>query len=112
MCPIHLILCKSACFIRDAILNTVFQANWKYIRDRKQAIISKNNKRENSKRIPHTYQVGDKILLDKGDIKTKFDAKYEGPYQVVQVNNNGTVRIQQGSVTDTVNIRIITPYKE
>ena len=59
-------------FGRDAILNTVFQANWKYIRDRKQAIISKNNKRENKKRIPHTYQVGDKILLDKGDIKTNL----------------------------------------
>ena len=30
----------------------------------------------------------------------------------MQVNNNGTVRIQQGPVTETVNIRIIHPYKE
>ena len=99
-------------FGRDAILDTVFQANWKYIHDRKQAIICKNNQYENSKRIPHTYQVGDKVLLDLGDIKTKFDPKYEGPYQVVQVNNNGTVRICKGAVSDVVNIRIITPYKE
>ena len=47
-----------------------------------------------------------------GDIKTKFDAKYDGPYNVVAVNNNGTVRIQKGAVTDIVNIRIVTPYRE
>ena len=99
-------------FGRDAILNTVFEANWKYIRDRKQKIIRKNNQKENSKRIPHEYAIGDKVLLDLGDIKTKFDAKYEGPYTVVQVNNNGTVRIRKGAVTDTVNIRIVTPYQE
>ena len=99
-------------FGRDAILNTVFQANWKYIRERKQQLIRKNNKRENSKRIRYTYQIGDKVLLDLGDIKTKFDSKYDGPYQVVQVNNNGTLCIQKGAVTDTVNIQIVTPYKE
>ena len=99
-------------FGRDAILNTVFHANWKYIRDRKQAIIHKNNQRENAKRIPHTYQVGDKVLVDLGDVKTKFDPKYEGPFQVVQVNNNGTVRIRKGAVTETVNIRIVQPYNE
>ena len=99
-------------FGRDAILNTVFQANWQYIRERKQAIIHKNNKNENSKRIPHKYQVGDKVLLDLGDIKTKFDPKYDGPYDVTQVNNNGTVHIRKGAITDVVNIRIISPYNE
>ena len=68
---------------------------------------------ENSKRIPHDYQVGDKVLLDLGDIKAKFaDPKYDGPYEVVQVNNNGTVRIRKGAVTETVNIRIVFPFKE
>ena len=99
-------------FGRDAIMNTVFQANWKYIKDRKQALIKKNNQRENSKRIPHAYTVGEKVLLDKGDAKTKFDVKYEGPYEIVEVKNNGTVRMCQGAVTDTVNICIITPYRE
>ena len=99
-------------FGRDAILNTVFQANWKYIKDREQKLIHKNNIQENSKRIPHTYQVEDKVLIDLGDVKTKFDPKYEGPYSVVQVNNNGTVRIRKGAVTETVSIRIIHPYNE
>ena len=51
-------------------------------------------------------------LLDKGDVKTKFDPKYEGPYEVVRVINNAIVAIHQRAVTDTVNIRIITPYNE
>ena len=81
-------------FGRDAILNTTFQANWKNIKDRKQKLIHKNNKRENSKRIPHEYKIHDKVLLDLGDIKGKYKDKYDGPYVVVQVNdNNGTVRI-------------------
>ena len=99
-------------FGRDAILNTVFQANWKYIKDRKQKLIHKNNIQENSKRIPYTYQVGDKVLVDLGDVKTKFDPKYEGPFSVVQVNNNSTVCICKGAVSKTVNIRIIHPYNE
>ena len=50
-------------FGRDAIINTKFIAD--YIRQRKQNIIHNNNERENAKRIPHTYQIGDKIMLKK-----------------------------------------------
>jgi hypothetical protein len=39
----------------DMILNVKHEANWEYIRARKQNIILKNNKAENAKRIPHTY---------------------------------------------------------
>ena len=99
-------------FGRDAIMNTTFQADWEHIRQRKQAMIHKNNTRENAKRIPHQYRVGDKVLMDLGDIKTKFDPKYAGPYEIVQVNNNGTVKVRKGAVTETVNIRIVFPYNE
>ena len=58
------------------------------------------------------YTVGEKVLLDKGDVKTKFAPKYEGPYEIVEVKNNGSVRMCEGAVTDTVNIGIITPYRE
>ena len=50
-------------FGRDAIINTKFIADWDYIRQRKQNIIHNNNERENAKRIPHTYQISDKIML-------------------------------------------------
>ena len=37
---------------------------------------------------------------------------WEGPYVIAQVNDNGTVRLIIGKVTDTVNIRHLKPYKE
>ena len=40
-------------FGRHAILNSTFEANWKYIKDRKQKFIDQNNAKENSKPIPH-----------------------------------------------------------
>ena len=42
-------------FGRDAILNTQFKANWKYIKERKQKLIEQNNKRKNKKQIAHEY---------------------------------------------------------
>ena len=99
-------------FGRDAILNTTFQANQQYIKDRKQKLIQLNNQKENAKRIPHDYKVNDKVLLHLGDIKGKFKPKYDGPYVMVQVNNNGTVCIRKGAVTEMVNIQIIHPYHQ
>ena len=45
------------------MLNVSFQADWEYICDRKQKLIIQNNKRENNKRLEHTYSVGDKVML-------------------------------------------------
>ena len=42
-------------FGKDAILNVQFEADWGYIKQRKQQIINYNNKRENSKPVPYTY---------------------------------------------------------
>jgi hypothetical protein len=99
-------------FGRDAILNTTFEANWQYIRERKQKIINENNKKENLKRIPHRYHVGDKALY-RNDSLDKFSTDaYDGPFEIVQVNDNGTVRLRMDKVTDTVNIRLLKPYKE
>eukprot|EP00957_Ditylum_brightwellii_P175414 13353633-Ditylum_brightwellii.AAC.1 len=51
---------------RDAILNGKHEANWKYINERKENLIKKNNKNENRKRKLHHYKEADKILV-KGD---------------------------------------------
>jgi protein associated with RNAse G/E len=99
-------------FGRDAILNTKFEADWKYIRARKQQLIDQNNFNENKKRISHQYKVGDKVLY-RIDSMSKFnDNPYEGPYQIVHVYTNGTVWLKMGAVTDTVNIRLIKPYRD
>ena len=98
-------------FGRDAILNIQFKANWKLIKERKQQLIKQNNKRENSKRAPHQYQVGDEVLI-KQDQNTKFGTDpYKGPYTITDVRNNGTVRLRIWITEDTYNIRMITPYR-
>ena len=99
-------------FGRDAILNINQEANWQLIKQRKQALINKGNERENRRRQSHVYNTGDKVLL-KNAWKTKFNQDaYIGPYTVTEVRNNGTVRARRGNVTDTYNLRNITPFKE
>jgi len=51
-------------FGRDMILPVQFKANWAAIALRKQERINQSNAQENRKRIPHTYKVGDKVLLE------------------------------------------------
>jgi len=96
-------------FGRDMIFNLKHTANWEYIRLRKQKIINKNNDRENTKRVPHLYKEGDKVMLRTGT-ENKYERPYSGPHNILQVNTNGTVRLRMGAVTDTVNIRRLTPY--
>ena len=73
-------------------------------------MIHKNNKRENAgHNIEHTYQVGDKVLLRHGT-ENKYEAPYAGPFTVLRVNDNGTVRLMVKSVEDSYNIRRLEPY--
>ena len=98
-------------FGRDMMLNIKHEANWEFMRQREQSIIDKNNSAENAKRIPHTYSVGDKVLLRRGN-ENKYEAPYSGPYSILQINDNGTVRMKVNNVEDTYNIRRISPYIE
>ena len=92
-------------FGRDMIFNIKHEANWEFICERKQQIIAKNNDAENARRIPHTYQIGDRVLIKRGT-ENKYEAPYEGPYTIKKVYDNGTVK----NVEDTYNIRHLTPY--
>jgi hypothetical protein len=99
-------------FGRDAILNIKHISNWEHIRQRKQTRINENNKRENKSRRAHTYSLGDKILV-KARKNSKHELEYDhGPYEITQVNDNGTVRFQKGIVNDVINIRRIKPFHE
>ena len=99
-------------FNRDSILNVPIEANWKLIKQRKQALINKGNARENSRRKDHTYKIGDKVLL-KNAWPTKFNQDaFLGPYKVTAVRDNGTVRARKGRITDTFNIRNLVPFRE
>ena len=99
-------------FGRNVLMNIKCEANWKFIRKRKQKLTEQNNKKENAKRIPHDYKVGKKVLYH-ADPSSKFGAdKYGGLYEVVKVNDNGAVRMRKGAVTNMVNIQNIHPYQE
>ena len=56
----------------DMVINTPFIADWEAIKQRKQKIINKNNKKENSKRKEHIYRVQDQVLF-----KNKRARKYK-----------------------------------
>ena len=91
-------------FGRDMIFNIEHIANWEYIRASKQKIIQKNNKNENSERIPHDYSVSDKVMLQKGS-ENKYEQPYSGPHTILHVGKNGIVCLQIGAIIDTVNIQ-------
>ena len=99
-------------FGRDMLLNLKFVADWEAIKLRKQRDVDKNNSRENSLRIHHDYQVGDKVLITSNDIHRKLSCPTKGPYPIVQVYSNGTVRVQNGAVTERINIRRCNPYTD
>jgi transposase InsO family protein len=69
-------------FGRDIIFNVQHTARWEYIWQRKQKLIKKNNKNDNAKRIPHTYNVGDKVMLRKGS-ENKYKKPYSGPHSIL-----------------------------
>ena len=56
-------------FGRDTVFAQSFAANWNLIRQRRQRMINYNNRRENSKRIGHTYRRGDKVLITRSGTK-------------------------------------------
>ena len=97
-------------FGRDAILPILHKVDWKYIKEKKQRLINLNNKRKNKKRIPHTYQVNDKVLLKRKKRLKHGDREYDGPFTIIAVHDNGSVRIQKTRYSNVVNIRQVIPY--
>jgi hypothetical protein len=87
-------------FGRDMIFNVKYIANWELIKQRKQKIINLNNKKENAKRMQHVYQVGEKVLLHRGT-ENKYESPYQGPFVIMQVNDNGTACLKVNAVEDT-----------
>eukprot|EP00957_Ditylum_brightwellii_P170122 12949383-Ditylum_brightwellii.AAC.1 len=59
-------------FGKDAILNVKHEADWNYIKQRREELIRNNNEQESKKRKTHNYYIGDKVLL-KGNRATKWN---------------------------------------
>ena len=103
-------------FGRDALLNVSFEADWQYIKERKQRLIIQNNKRENATRIPHVYSPGDRVMVRLNPNRKHGSDRYDGPFTITDVNDNGTVRLSKaangGAVYQTWNIRNLDPCRD
>ena len=100
----------------DHVLNIKQEIDWKRIKENKSRLIQKNNERENNKRIKYSYRVGQKVLIKTEQSRKFGQDPYTGPYEVVEVRNNGSLRLKKllgrGAVFETHNLRNVIPYNE
>ena len=66
-------------------------------------MINENNLRENSKQTPYNYQVGQKVLLKTGT-EYRWERSQKGPYKILEVFKNGTVKLQKGPLAALLQI--------
>ena len=100
-------------FQRDMLFPTTYLANWHQLDERKVRQMTRDNERENAKRIPHDYKIDDLVLIRRdvgGEQLGKLDRPTSGPYRIVRVHVNGTVTIQRDGFREKINIRRILPF--
>ena len=97
-------------FHRDMLHDLPFVADLLLLKDKKQALIDYNLRRENQKRRTFDYQPGQQVLEILPDPK-KLGRLTAGPFPIERVHCNGTVTIRRSpNVVDRVNIRRIRPF--
>ena len=99
-------------FQRDMVVPLTVRIDWaKIVRQRQSARI-RSNGQENQNRLEHKYKVGDKVLLivKPADRKYKLSPPTEGPFRVLKVFDNGTIRIRRGNYNETISIRRVKPF--
>ena len=95
---------------RPIIYDLSFKPQWDKLLHRRQTSRLVNNQRENKSRVPHEYKVGDKVLINRDVIQRKLLPKRDGPYEVVRIYDNGTIKLRKGIVVQRINIRRLQPY--
>ena len=64
--------------------------------------------------MDYEYNVGDKVIIKAAYLKKTQKVKFanKGPFSVVEVFNNGVIRIRRGNVEENINIRRVNPFFE
>ena len=83
---------------RDMIFDTIYQPDWNKITLNKQKVINKSNAVENAKRLKHDYEIDEEVLISRAGHFRELKGPFLGPYSIIQVHTNGTVRIQRDTV--------------
>ena len=101
-------------FGRDMALPAGFSIGWGEATRRKQKRISESCERENRRRIGHTYQKGDKVLMKvPKKILRKLEKPRRGPLTVAKHHDNGTVTIQKSPcATGNISVWRLGPFFE
>lgn len=98
---------------RDMIMHQQSIVDWNQVRERKRDQQVKDNVRENKKRTDYKWKVGDLCLIVTKPDERKgklLDHEHRGPYEIVKVNENGTVKIRCANFEETINIRRLDPF--
>ena len=100
-------------FNKDMVLNKEIDVNWLTIKEQREKQALVDNKRENAGRKEHTYSVGSKcwIVRNKFERARKLDKVAEGPFEILRVHNNGTVKIDRGGYDEVIHMRRLKPYQ-
>ncbi len=87
-----------------------YLADWNKSGEYRQQQTDRNMMRKNALRRDHIYVVGAQVLICKDGILRKSESHYTGPYTIMQVCKNGTIRVQCRSISERFIIRRVTPY--
>ena len=99
-------------FRRDMFMDIPLIADLLTIRNKRQAIVDENLRRQNRKRREHDYAVNDKVWLHQKS-PDKLQERLIGPYTITRVYTNGTVEIRRPpNYLERVNIRRLTPNRD
>jgi transposase InsO family protein len=99
----------------DMFFPTTYVANWHQQRVKAIARMTKEVEKENRTHITHDYAVVDRVLICHdcaGEVLGKLARPTYGPYRIVQVFPNGTVRIDCGRYTECINIHRLLPFHQ
>ena len=92
-------------FNRDMMTNIPLISNLIAIGNQRQQLVDENTRQVNARRIRHNYNIGNQVKFVNYN-PNKLDSQTHGPYRIVRVFTNGTVRIQLSEhVQETVNIK-------
>lgn len=99
-------------FGRDMLVDIAHETDWQAEHQRKVNQVRAHNARENQGRSVWTYQPGDQVLLRRdAGVQSKMQPLFDGPFEVIAVQEHGTLTLDKGRYLEKVNVRRVRPCK-
>ena len=101
-------------FSQDMIFRCAVQINLDSIHNEHQKTLAASNSKEDKSRITKQYLPGNQVLIildsDECHCQPKMNKPTNGPYTITRVHTNGSVEIDRGNFTETINICHLKPF--